>query len=33
MKNVFQITGIVAIFLALLIPQSSYGQVKIGDIQ
>jgi hypothetical protein len=32
MKNVFQITGIVAIFLALLIPQSSYGQVKIGDI-
>ena len=32
MKNLFQITGILAIFLALLIPQSSYGQVKIGDI-
>ncbi|MFT5164787.1 MAG: hypothetical protein ACI8P3_000010 [Saprospiraceae bacterium] len=32
MKKFIQITGIAAIFLALLIPQSSYGQVKIGDI-
>ncbi|MFT5164791.1 MAG: hypothetical protein ACI8P3_000014 [Saprospiraceae bacterium] len=33
MKNVFQIIGIAAIFLALLIPQSGYGQakLKIGD--
>ncbi|MGK0391763.1 MAG: hypothetical protein ACI94Y_004530 [Maribacter sp.] len=30
MKNIFQITGMVAIFLALLIPQSSYGQVTIN---
>ncbi|MGK0391762.1 MAG: hypothetical protein ACI94Y_004529 [Maribacter sp.] len=31
MKNLFQIIGIAAISLALLIPQSSYGQVKVGD--
>ncbi|MGK0391372.1 MAG: hypothetical protein ACI94Y_004134 [Maribacter sp.] len=30
MKNVFQIIGIVVILLALLIPQSSYGQVSIN---
>ncbi|MFT5164788.1 MAG: hypothetical protein ACI8P3_000011 [Saprospiraceae bacterium] len=30
MKKTIQITGIVAIFLALLIPQSSYGQVTIS---
>ncbi|MFT5164793.1 MAG: hypothetical protein ACI8P3_000016 [Saprospiraceae bacterium] len=30
MKNVFQILGMVAIFLALLAPQNSYGQVKVG---
>ncbi|MFT5164786.1 MAG: hypothetical protein ACI8P3_000009 [Saprospiraceae bacterium] len=32
MKNVFKIFGIAVIFLALLVPQSSYGQVTIGDI-
>ncbi|MFT5164794.1 MAG: hypothetical protein ACI8P3_000017 [Saprospiraceae bacterium] len=31
MKNTFQILGIATIFLALLIPQTSYGQIKIGD--
>ncbi|MFK7904832.1 MAG: hypothetical protein AB8B69_06890 [Chitinophagales bacterium] len=31
MKNIFQILGIAAIFLAFLTPQLSYGQVKIGD--
>lgn len=31
MKNLFQIIGIAAILLALLVPQSSYGQVKVGD--
>jgi hypothetical protein len=31
MKNFFQIIGITAILLALLIPQYSYGQVKVGD--
>jgi hypothetical protein len=34
MKKAFQITGIAAIFFALLIPQFSYGQakLKVGDI-
>ncbi|MFT5164795.1 MAG: hypothetical protein ACI8P3_000018 [Saprospiraceae bacterium] len=30
MKKTFQIFGIAAFILALLVPQNSYGQVKIG---
>ncbi|MFT5382927.1 MAG: hypothetical protein ACI81W_000323 [Saprospiraceae bacterium] len=31
-KNTFQIFGMVIIFLTILVPSSSYGQIKIGDL-